>query len=121
MTEVFSRRIVGWRVANTLRAALALDALEEAAAGFHGEQVTLGFCGVRWCRAKDGDVRTSGPGRPAQCPSASSSRRPYRRTQPRRDVKVGPSDSNPAKVLTHAPAGGYRSAVADRLTERGAR
>lgn len=68
MTEVFSRRIVGWRVANTLRAALALDALEEAAAGFHGEQVTLGCCGVRWCRAKDGDVRTSGPGRPAQCP-----------------------------------------------------
>jgi transposase InsO family protein len=61
MTKVFSRRIVGWRVANTLRAALALDALEEAAAGFHGEQVTLGCCGVRWCRTKDGDVVRSRP------------------------------------------------------------
>ena len=30
VTDVFSRRIVGWRVANTLRADLALDALEMA-------------------------------------------------------------------------------------------
>ena len=30
VTDVFSRRIVGWRVANTLRAELALDALEMA-------------------------------------------------------------------------------------------
>ena len=30
VTDVFSRAIVGWRVANTLKAALALDALEMA-------------------------------------------------------------------------------------------
>jgi putative transposase len=30
VTDVFSRRIVGWRVANTLRADFALDALEMA-------------------------------------------------------------------------------------------
>ncbi len=30
VTDVFSRRIIGWRVANTLRADLALDALEQA-------------------------------------------------------------------------------------------
>jgi putative transposase len=30
VTDVFSRRIVGWRVASTLRSSLALDALEMA-------------------------------------------------------------------------------------------
>ena len=30
VTDVFSRAIVGWRVSNTLRADLALDALEMA-------------------------------------------------------------------------------------------
>jgi len=31
ITDVFSRRIVGWRVSNSLRSDLALDALEQAA------------------------------------------------------------------------------------------
>jgi len=30
ITDVFSRRIVGWRVSNSLRSDLALDALEQA-------------------------------------------------------------------------------------------
>lgn len=30
VTDVFSRRIVGWRVSRSLRSALALDALEQA-------------------------------------------------------------------------------------------
>jgi putative transposase len=39
VTDVFSRRIVGWRVANTLRADLALDALEMALWSRHADQL----------------------------------------------------------------------------------
>ena len=40
VTDVFSRAVVGWRVANTLRASLALDALEMAIWSRRGEQLT---------------------------------------------------------------------------------
>ena len=40
VTDVFSRAIVGWRVANTLRASLALDALEMAIWSRREEQLT---------------------------------------------------------------------------------
>jgi len=39
VTDVFSRRILGWRVSNTLRADLALDALEQAIWARHGENL----------------------------------------------------------------------------------
>jgi putative transposase len=39
VTDVFSRRILGWRVSNTLRADLALDALEQAIWARHGEDL----------------------------------------------------------------------------------
>jgi putative transposase len=40
VTDVFSRAVVGWRVANTLRVSLALDALEMAIWSRRGEQLT---------------------------------------------------------------------------------
>jgi putative transposase len=40
VTDVFSRRILGWRVSNTLRADLALDALEMAICARQGEDLT---------------------------------------------------------------------------------